>query len=185
QRTRLTGEMCDIRRRARTGAAPQSCADEDHSCTNQCLSNLLGRFEGGLIPELGIATCAQATGDGAAELYLVSSNGTRQRLHVGVDRQNFCSFQAIEHDPIERIQTGAADTDDFDWNKFLRALGETVVFAKLNHIGLSIYSSSTAKNPSQNSPDSPRRPVCLHRLRIFDQPDCSRKLGIFYRRGHT
>src|SRR6266508_3270781 len=136
--------------------------------TSQRLANLLCRFKSGLIANLGVATCPQATGDCPPELYFVCSNGTRQRLHVGVERQNFCALQTVEHNPVERIQTGAADTDNFDWNRFLRTLRETVVFAKLNHIDLSISLSSSAKNSSQDSPDSSRRPICLHGLSIFD-----------------
>src|SRR6266498_2926119 len=164
----LAREMRDIRRRARSRASPQPSADEDHSRPSQRLANLLCRFKSGLIANLGVATCPQATGDCPPELYFVCSNGTRQRLHVGVERQNFCALQTVEHNPVERIQTGAADTDNFDWNRFLRTLRETVVFAKLNHIDLSISLSSSAKNSSQDSPDSSRRPICLHGLSIFD-----------------
>ncbi|KAF5408084.1 MAG: hypothetical protein Udaeo2_17870 [Candidatus Udaeobacter sp.] len=81
----LASQMRDIRRRARTRAPSEPCADENHSCTSQRLANLLRRFEGGLIANLGVATRAQAAGDGAAELNFVWSNGARQRLHVGVD----------------------------------------------------------------------------------------------------
>ena len=178
QRPRLAGEMCDIRCRTRTRAAAESRANEDHSCTGQRLANLFCRFESGLIANFGVATCAQTAGDRAAELHFVRSNGTCQRLHVGVNRQDLGSLQSVEHDPVERVETGAANTDNFDWNRVLAPLGEAVVFAKLNHIDLSISSSSSTENSSKDSPKSSRRPVCLHGLGIFDQPDCSRKLRI-------
>src|SRR6266446_3424940 len=134
QRACLASEMRHIRRCTRSRAAPEACADEDHSCTAQRFADLLCRFERGLIAKLRIATCTQATGDSATELYFVCRNGARQRLHVGVDGEDFCSLQSVEHDPVERIQTGATNTDNFDWNKFLRPLGEAVIFAELNHI---------------------------------------------------
>src|SRR6266481_3634016 len=49
----------------------------------------------------------------------------------------------------------------------------------------SVSSSPSAKNSSQDSPDSSRWPLCLHRLGIFDQPDCGGKLRVLYRRGHA
>jgi len=55
----------------------------------------------------------------------------------------------------------------------------------LNHIDLSISSSPSAENSSQDSADSSRWPLRLHGLGIFDQPDCSRKLRILYRRGYA
>ncbi len=127
QRTRFASEMRDIRRCTRARAPTEPGADENHSRTSQRLANLLCRFKCGLIANLGIATCAQATRNGPAELHFVRSNRARQRLHVGIDGQNLCSFQTVEHNPVERIQTGATNTDNFDWNKFVRPLRETVV----------------------------------------------------------
>src|SRR6266487_5695555 len=129
--------MRHIRRCPRSRAAAEPCADEDHSCAGQRLADLLCRFESGLIAKLRVATCTQPTGDSATELHFVRGNGARQRLYIGVGRQDLCSLQSVEHDSIERIQTGATNTDNFDWNKFLRPLGEAVIFAELNHIDLS------------------------------------------------
>src|SRR5436190_14534560 len=131
--------MGHIWRCTRTRATAQPCTNKYHSCAGQRLADLLRRFECRLIAKLGIATCTQAAGDSATELHFVCRNGARQRLHVGVDGKNFCSLQSVEHDPVERIQTSATDTDNFDWNKFLRPLGEAVVFAELNHIVLSTF----------------------------------------------
>src|SRR4030095_15176472 len=129
--------MRHIRRCPRSRAAAEPCANENHSCADQRLADLLCRFEGGLIAKLRVATCTQPTGDSATELHFVRGNGGRQRLYVGVGRQDLCSLQSVEHDPVEGIQTGATNTDNFDWNKFLRPLGEAVIFAELNHIDLS------------------------------------------------
>ena len=54
----LARQMRHIRRRTRSGAASQSCANENHSRASQCLANLLCRFEGGLIANLRVASCA-------------------------------------------------------------------------------------------------------------------------------
>src|ERR1044072_8777578 len=61
QRARFASEMRDIRRRTRARASTEPGADENHSRPRQCLANLLCRFKSGLIANLGIATCAQAT----------------------------------------------------------------------------------------------------------------------------
>src|SRR4030095_6302624 len=98
--------MSDIRRRARSGASPQPSANEDHSRPSQRLAHLLCRFKSGLIANLGGATSPKAPGCCPPEWYFVGGNGTRQRLHVGVERQNFCALQTVEHNPVERIQTG-------------------------------------------------------------------------------
>ena len=131
--------MRDVRRRARARASAEPGANKDHSCTGQRLANLFCRFESGLIANFGVAACAQAAGDRATELHFVRSNRACQRLHVGVNRQDLGSLQSIEHDPVERVETGAANADNFDWNRVLPPLGEAVVFAKLNHIDLSIF----------------------------------------------
>src|SRR6266513_172644 len=161
--------MRDIWRGSGSSAAAQPCANKDHSCAAQRLADFFCRFESSLITNLRIATCAQATGHGAAELHFVRSNGACQRLHVGVNRQDLGSLQPVEHDPVKRIQTGATNADDLYWNKVLRPLGEIIVFIELNHNDLSISSSPSAENSSKDSADSPRRPVCLHGLGIFDQ----------------
>src|SRR4029077_18181213 len=103
QSARLASEMRHIRRCPRSRAAAEPCADKNHSCACQRLADLLCRFEGGLIAKLGVAACTQATGDSATELYFVCGNGARQRLHVGVHGEDFCSLQSIEHNPVERI----------------------------------------------------------------------------------
>src|SRR5579884_625130 len=43
------------------------------------------------------------------------------------------------------------------------------------------YSSSPAENSSQDAPKPPGRPVRLHHLREFDQPDGGGELWIFHR----
>src|ERR1700730_7158729 len=98
QSARLASEMRHIRRCPRPRAPAEPCADKNHSGAGQRLADLLCRFEGGLIAKLGVATCTQATGDSTAELYFGCRNGARQRLHVGVDGEDFCSLQSVEHD---------------------------------------------------------------------------------------
>src|SRR5581483_9894366 len=121
----------------RACASAEPGADEDHSAASQRLTNFIGGLKGGLITNFRIATCSQTPGDRATQLHFVCGNGTRQRLYIGVDRQDLRSFKPVEHDPAQRFQTGSADADNFNWDEFLRPLGETVVFAKLNHNDLS------------------------------------------------
>src|SRR4029434_10519599 len=81
QGSRLASKMSDIRRRARSRGSTQPSTDEDHPRPSQCLADLLCRFKSGLIADLGVATCAQATGDCPPELYFVRGHGTRSLLH--------------------------------------------------------------------------------------------------------
>src|SRR5262249_8380431 len=88
QRACLAGEMRHIGGRTRSRAAAESCANKDHSRSAQRLTNFLCRFESSLIAQLRVTTCPQATSDCPAELHFVRSNGTRERLHVRVDRKD-------------------------------------------------------------------------------------------------
>src|SRR4030095_12465603 len=47
------------------------------------------------------------------------------------------------------------------------------------------FSSSSAKNFSNNPPKPARRPVGVHHLRELDQANCCRELWIFHRGRHT
>ena len=97
------------------------------------LANFIGRFVGGVVAQFGIAAGAEPARDGAAELHFVRRDGTGERLHVGVDRDEIGFVQSVEHDAIERIRAGAADADDFDRNDFLFAFRQAVVAVELDH----------------------------------------------------
>ena len=138
QRASFTGELCDIWGGARAGAATEPCANENHSGVGQRFADFAGRLCGCLIAQLGVAARAQTTSHRATELHFVRRHRTRQRLHIGIDRNHLGFLQAIEDDSIERIGTGAADAYNFDRNQFLFAFGQIVILAELNHIDLSV-----------------------------------------------
>src|SRR5215216_6137218 len=52
KRSSFTGELCDIRRCTRTGAAAEACTDENHPPISQRLVNFISRFHFCFITEL-------------------------------------------------------------------------------------------------------------------------------------
>ena len=75
-----------------------------------------------------------STSDGSSKLNFVRGHGTRERLHIGVDRDDVRLAHTIEDNPVEDVQPGAANTDDLEGNFVLgRFVGQVVVAVKLDH----------------------------------------------------
>ena len=91
-----------------------------------------------MIAELGIAASAEPVRARAAELDFSRRDRARQRLHIGVDRDQIAFVHAVEQHAIERIRSGAADANDFDGNWFLLPFRQTVIFTELDHVDLSV-----------------------------------------------
>ena len=70
-------------------------------------------------------------------------------LHVGVDRDEIGLVEAIEHDPVEHIRAGVADSDDLDGDFFFGLFRQAVIAAKLNHFKSSKFQApSSRETPS-------------------------------------
>ena len=78
QRTGFTGQLRDVWRRARPGAATEPCANENHSCIGKRLADFISRFHSRLIAQFGIAARAQTASHSATELYFMCRYGTGQ-----------------------------------------------------------------------------------------------------------
>src|SRR4029079_11109727 len=61
QRPGITGRLCNVRRRARPRATAEPCTNESPTRISQRFANFVGRFQGCLIADIGVAACTQAT----------------------------------------------------------------------------------------------------------------------------
>ena len=52
--------------------------------------------------------------DALAEVDFLRRDAAVQRLHVGVQRDDGGALDAVEHEAVERVCTGAADAEDLD-----------------------------------------------------------------------
>ena len=85
--------------------------------------------------DLGIAARAESARHAATKLHLRGRDRTGKRLDIGVEGNKVAFVHPIEHDAIERVDAGAADADDFDWDKFVLAFRKAVVVTELDHVG--------------------------------------------------
>ena len=202
QRAGFARHLRDDRRRARTGAAAESGANENHSRALHALRAFRRRILRRVVAQLGIAAGAEPARDCPTDLHLVRRDRAGERLHVGVDRDHFGLLHPVEHDAVERVRAGASDADDLDRNVFL-FFRQAVVAAELDHGCSSGFQLGIMKRlrsldcldliwilihriPLKNFPKirpNPRaRPrSALHGLRVLDQADRGRELRIFKR----
>src|SRR5262249_2647218 len=96
ERARFTRELCNNRRGARAGTAAKSSANENHPRARHCLPNFVGRFDRGLITKFRIATGSKTARSGPAKLNFARGDGTRERLQVGINRDEIIFIHAIE-----------------------------------------------------------------------------------------
>jgi len=121
------------RRGARARSAAEAGANKNHPRVRQGLPDFIGGFVSGVVADLGIAAGAEAARHRSPELDFVSRDRAGERLHVGVDRDEIGFVEAVEHDPVEHIRAGVADSDDLDGNFFFCLFRQAVIAAELNH----------------------------------------------------
>src|SRR5262245_28216242 len=114
QRVEFGRERGDDRRGAGAGAASQTDGYENHVGVFQHLQDLLGVFERGVAPDLGVGARAQTFGEPRAELHPDRRLRPVERLKVCVCYQELDTLDAgIDH-VIYGVASAAADADDFD-----------------------------------------------------------------------
>src|ERR1700741_246387 len=69
---------------------------------------------GGVVPDLRVGACAEATGQFAADVELDVGIGHQQCLRVGVHRDELDALQADLDHAVDSVDPAAANADDFD-----------------------------------------------------------------------
>ena len=92
-------------------------------------SDFIRGFRGRLMAKLGITARAEAARNRPPKLNLVRRDRAGERLHVSVGGDQIGFIEAIEHDAIEGVRAGTADTKHFDRDDILLPFGQAVVAA--------------------------------------------------------
>ena len=114
QRADLAGEAGDDRGGARAGAAAGTGGDEDHVGALQQALDLVLLLEGRAVADLGVGAGAEAARLLVADVDGDVGDAELQRLKIGVDRHELDPGDAGVDHPVDRVDAGAADADDFD-----------------------------------------------------------------------
>ena len=114
QRADLAGEAGDDRGGAGAGAAAGAGGDEDHVGALQQALDLVLLLEGGAVADLGVGAGAEAARLLVADVDGDVGDAELQRLKVGVDRHELDPGDAGVDHPVDGVDAGAADADDFD-----------------------------------------------------------------------
>ena len=104
----------DDRRGAGARAAAQAGGDEDHVVGADPLADLVDRLLGGGTHDLGARPGPEAAGGGDAELNAVLGARCRERLGVGIGRQEVDSLEVRGEHVVDGIAARAADADHGD-----------------------------------------------------------------------
>ena len=79
------------------------------------------------MPQLGIAAGPETFCQVAAELDFLAGNAGREGAHVGVEREQFRAFGAIQGDAFEHVDSGAAEADDLNGGTRQGGLGGAMI----------------------------------------------------------
>ena len=111
QRTELARDARDDGGGSGAGAPALAGSDEDHVGPPERRLQLVGRILGGLPADRRIGAGAEAVRDGLADVDLRRRVRDRERLEVGVDRDEVHLCDTRVHHPVDRVQPRTADTD--------------------------------------------------------------------------
>ena len=114
QRADLAGEAGDDRGGAGAGAAAGAGGDEDHVGALEQALDLVLLLEGGAVADLGVGAGAEPARLLVADVDGDVGDAELQRLKIGVDRHELDPGDAGVDHPVDRVDAGAADADDFD-----------------------------------------------------------------------
>jgi hypothetical protein len=93
---------------------PLARGDEDHVGAPEDVLDLLGVVLGGLLADLGVGACPQATGELAADVELDVGVRHQQRLGVGVDGDELDTLEPDLDHAVHGVHAATADTDHLD-----------------------------------------------------------------------
>ncbi len=119
----LARQPADHRRRTRSGPAPHAGGDEHHVRVVQHAQQVVTALFGGGGTDVGLAPRAQPLGQGRAQLQAVGGQRTRQRLGVGVGRDELDPLQAGFDHVVQRVAATAADPQHHDAGALLDQSG--------------------------------------------------------------
>ena len=114
ERADLAGEAGDDRGGAGAGAAAGAGGDEDHVGALQQALDLVLLLEGGAVADLGVGAGAEAARLLVADVHGDVGDAELQRLKIGVDGHELDPGDAGVDHPVDRVDAGPADADDFD-----------------------------------------------------------------------
>ena len=123
QRAHLAGDLGHQRRAAGSGSATLARGDEDQVAAPQRPTDLLLALAHGLLPQVGVATRAETTGelhtDGDAHVGLAHL----ERLAIRVDGHELHAAQPRLDHPVDRVAPGPADAHHADHGHVVGHLG--------------------------------------------------------------
>ena len=114
QRAQGAGDVGHHRRAAGARAAALTGGDEDHVGALEDLFDLLTVVLGGLAPDFGVRSRAEAAGELAADVEFDVGVTHQQRLGVGVDGDELDALESLFDHPVDGVDSAAADSDDLD-----------------------------------------------------------------------
>src|SRR5690606_18433651 len=109
ERTQLTGDLGDDRRRARAGSATHAGRDEDQVRAFQCVRDLLAALLDRLTTDLRPGTCAEPARQLLADLDLELCARQLERLRIRVDADELDAVDVCRDPPVDRIAAATAD----------------------------------------------------------------------------
>jgi hypothetical protein len=121
ERAQLAGDLGDHGRRAGAGAATLARGDEHHVRALQRLLELVAALGRRLEADGRIGPRPQATGDLRANVDLDVGVAHKERLRVGVDRDELDSAQPRVDHAVDRVGAAAADPDHLDDGQIVAA----------------------------------------------------------------
>ena len=117
---RLAGDLRHHRGGAGTRAAAHAGGDEHHVGALQRLGHLIAALLGGLAAHVGVRAGALAAGELFADLDLIVSAGSVQRLLVRIYRHKVHTLGAAAYHAVDHVVAAAADAYDLDVDHIFR-----------------------------------------------------------------
>ena len=114
QRTDLARDAGDDRRRARAGPAALAGGDEDHVRAAKRALDLVVGLLGCAAADVRLRAGAETARELAPDVDLHLRVAECELLKIGVDCDELDGREARVDHPVDRVQPGAADTDDLD-----------------------------------------------------------------------
>jgi hypothetical protein len=110
----VLGDLGDHRRSARSGAAAFARGHEHHVSALQRFLDVVARFRGGPLPDVGVGAGAKPLGELVPDVELDVGVAHRERLGVCVAGDELDAAQAGVDHSIDGVRAAAADSHDFD-----------------------------------------------------------------------
>ena len=110
----VLGDLGDHGRGAGAGAATLAGGDEHHVGALQRLLDLIARLGGRAVSGVRVGPGTEALGELVADVELDVGVAHRERLGIGVRRDELDAAQSGVDHPVDGVRSAAADSDDLD-----------------------------------------------------------------------